>query len=361
MKRSDLASAVALALLAVACSPEPVQVSPERGIEHNHAALNAAVGRFTAGDRGPAAFARYSRELLELRPGMDSTVAELAELHTMSLMLDAAAQVPGAATGAADAIRTLWPLALAPHITAPSPGLPPADAWAAWMPRADDTDASYLERLCNRLLARHCRAVVPEGQAAVVAAIAIRNATERFRNAVASCATCTEPIWAQRVASWAELDSAATANVGEARAAAAPARWPMAGPAAGEVPAGPLLLVAVDGLATLQGEEVPPPELVSRLASARRATRARILLVHLPPQAASEQVRTLLARAGAAGFTEIALIARVTAFPWAARAYRLGVGTSLPVRDADTVQVLVRWLDHQRAPAAVTAAAARAP
>ena len=341
------AAALAALLLFAACSPDPVQVSPALGVEHNHAALNGAVGRLTAAGRGPGPFSRFSREVLALRTGMDSTVADLAELQTVALMLDAAAQVPGAATGAADAIRSVWPLALAPPITAPIPGLPPADAWAEWMPRDDDSDASYLERLCDRLLARQCRNVVPEGQAAVVAATAIRNAAERIRRAVASCPTCTEPIWAERVAAWAELDRAATANLGRAREAADPARWPMAGVGAGPVPVGPLLTIAADGLGTLDGDEVPPPELVSRLASARRASRTRTLLVHLPPSAASEQIRTLLARAGEAGFAEVALIARATEFPWSARAYRLGVGASLPVRDADTVQVLVRFLDHR--------------
>lgn len=347
MTRSPaLAMATALTLLASACSPDQVQVSPELGVEHNHAALNAAVGRFTASGRGPAAFAGFSEEVLALRPGMDSTVADLAELQTMALMLDAAARVPGAATGASDAIRTVWPLALAPAITAPIPGLPPADAWIAWMPRPDDSDDAYLQRLCERPLARQCHDVVPEGQAAVVAAVAIRNAFERFRRAVAACPVCTEPIWAERVAAWAELDRAATANVGRARAAASPSRWPMAGPGAGDVPVGPLLTVAADGLATLDGDDVPPPDLVTTLASARRAARARTLLVHLPPSSASEQVRTLLARAAAAGYAEIALVARATTFPWAARAYRISVGAALPVRDADTVQVLVRFLDR---------------
>jgi hypothetical protein len=107
-----------------------------------------------------------------------------------------------------------------------------------------------------------------------------------------------------------------------------------------------MLAIAVDGLATLDGDEVPPPELVRQLASARRGTRARTLLAHLRPSAASEQVRTLLGRAAAAGFAELAIIAREPAYPWRARAYRLGVGASLPVRDADTVQVLVRFLDR---------------
>lgn len=339
-------AAGALALALLACSPDRVQVSPERGVEHNHAALNAAVGRFTAAGRTPAAFAELGRKILELRPGMDSTVADLAELQVVALMLDAAAKIPGAATGASEAIRTLWPLALAPPITAPVPGLPPADAWAPWMPRDGDTDASYLERLCDKLLARQCRHVVPEGQPAVVAAVAIRDAYERIRRDVAACPTCTEPIWARRVEAWADLDRAATANVGRARAAADPARWPMAGPGAGEVPSGPLLTIADDGLATLDGEEVSPPELVTRLASARRTSKARALLVHVPPSAASEQVRTIAARASAAGFAEIALIARVTDFPWAARAYRIPVDAPLPVRDADTVQILARYLDR---------------
>lgn len=335
-----------LALALAACSPDTVQVSPERGLEHNHAALNAAVARFTAADRGPAAFARFSQEVLALRPGMDSTVADLAELQTVALMLDAVTRVPGAATGAADAIRTIWPIALAPAITAPIPGLPPADAWAEWMPREDDTDASYLERVCDELLARQCHHVVPEAMPAVVAAVAIREATGRMRRAVAACATCTEPIWAERVAAWTELDRAATANVGRARAAGDPVQWPMAGAGASEVPAGPLLEVGANGLATLDGDEVPPPDFVGRLASVRRASRARVLLVHLPPSAASEQVRTLLARAGAAGFAELAIVARETTYPWRARAYRIPVGAALPVRDADTVQVLVRFFDR---------------
>jgi hypothetical protein len=343
------ALALALALAgALACSPDPIDVSPARGVEHNHAALNGAVARYTASDHSPEAFARFAREVLALRPGMDSTVADLAELQTVSLMLDAATRVPGAATGAPAAIRTIWPLALAPAITAPIPGLPPADAWTPWIPRDDDTDATYLQRLCDVLLARPCHHVVPESMPAVVAAVAIREATGRMRRAVAACPTCKEAIWAQRVAGWTELDRAATANVGNARSAGDPARWPMAGVGAVTLPAGPLLDVGADGLATLDGEDVPPPALVNRLASVRRGTRARTLLVHLPPSAASEQVRTLLARAAAAGFTELALVARETSYPWRARGYRIPVTAGLPVRDADTVQVLVRFLDRTK-------------
>lgn len=336
-----------LAALAVAaCSPEPVQVSPERGVEHNQAALHTAVARFTGGGRGPLAFARYTREILALRTGMDSTVADLAELQTVSLMLDAVTQIPGAATGAADAIRTVWPAALAPPITAPIPGLPPADAWAPWMPRPDDTDGTYLERLCGGLLARQCHDIVPEGRPAVVAAVAIRDASDRMRRAMAACPVCTEPSWAARVAGWTELDRAATANVGHVRVEASPLRWPVAGPGAGEVPAGPLLEIGADGLATVDGDDVDPTAMVAELASARRATRARALVVHLLPSSAAEQVRTLLARAGAAGFAELALVARAPSFPWTARAYRIPVEAGLPVRDADTVQVLVRHYDR---------------
>jgi hypothetical protein len=163
---------------------------------------------------------------------------------------------------------------------------------------------------------------------------------------MASCPTCTEPQWAQRVTGWTELDRAATANLGRIRDPSHPLRWPVAGAGAKEVPDGPLLTIAADGLATLDDDDVEPADLIATLASVRRASRSRTLRVHLLPSAASEQVRTLQARAGGAGFAQLALIARAPSYPWTARAYLLPVTAALPVRDADTVQVLARQLDR---------------
>jgi len=337
--------ALALGLAVVGCGQDPVGVTPRGGADHNRAALLAAGRQFGVAGHTPKAFAELTRTLLTLRIGMDETVAEEAELLLVTLALDALTDVPGAATGAEPPLLTVWPTGLAPRISAPVPGRPMADAWSEYMPGDQEDAGRYAMRLCGDQLARRCGHVVPEGQSAVVAAIAIGRYTARARASVANCLTCTDPAWAKRVAAWEALDSAAVAYVEPARQRMAASRWPVAGPGAVEPGPGPTLTIEDDGTMVLNGEPVGPTAIEPLLAALRREQQATVLRVQLAPEARTERLRLVLAQAGASGYAQVALLARVPRYPWALVAYLIKPGSTLPVRDAEPVQVLARVYD----------------
>ena len=338
-------------VLAVAgCGQDAIAVTERGGADHNRAALLAAARQFGVAGHTPKAFAELSRSVLTLRVGMDETVAEEAELLMVMLALEALADVPGAATGADPPILTVWPIGLAPRITAPVPGRPLADAWSEYMPGPEEDAARYAMRLCGEQLARGCGHVVPEGQAPVVAAIAIGRFTARARAAVANCLTCGTPAWAKRVADWEALDSAAVAYVEPSRRRMATSQWTVAGPGASDPAVGPTLEIEDDGAMTVNGEPVGAAAIEPLLAAVRREAKATVLRVHLPPTASTERLRVALAQAGAAGYAQIALLARVPRYPWTLVAYPIATGSTLPVRDADPVQVLARVYDVRATP-----------
>jgi hypothetical protein len=135
------------------------------------------------------------------------------------------------------------------------------------------------------------------------------------------------------------------AYVQPARQRSAVERWPVAGPGARPLPAGPTLELDDDGAIWVGDESVSPTALVAFLAAARREAASDTLRVHLTPAAPADRLRIAMAQARAAGFTRVALTARVPRYPWTLVAYLLDVDAALPVRDADPVQILARVLD----------------
>ncbi|MBK9032161.1 MAG: hypothetical protein IPL61_12725 [Myxococcales bacterium] len=330
---------------AAACTQDPIAVAVRGGADHNRAALLAAARQCRTAGNSPEAFAAFAKSVLTLRVGMDETVADEAELLLLALALDAAAPLPGAATGADAPILTVWPIGLAPRITAPVPGYPLSDAWSEYMPGPDEDAGRYAMRLCGAQLASTCGYIVPEGQTAVVASVAIERFTDRVRAAVANCLSCGGDVWRERIAGWEGLDRAAVAYIEPARRRAAVARWPVAGPGAREAPEAPTLTLEDDGGILVDDESVGPTALVAFLAATRREARTSTLRVHLAPSAAVARLRGALDQAAAAGFVRVALVARVPRYPWQLVAYTLDVGASLPVKDADPIQILARVLD----------------
>lgn len=343
-------ASLALVAMLVACGQDAIAVTDQGGADRNRAALLAAARQCRVDGSTPEAFAAFARTALALRVGMDETVAEEAELLLLSLALDAVARVPGAATGGDAPILTVWPIGLAPRFVAPVPGRPLSDAWSEYMPGGDEDVGRYAMRLCGAQLARQCGQVVPEGQPAVVAAVAIERFTDRVRAAVANCLTCDPAVWKQRIDGWETLDRAAVAYVEPARRRMAISQWPVAGPGAVDAPAGPSLVIAEDGAATVDDEPVRPDALIPYLAASRREARTSTLRARLAPEAASERLRAVLAQAAAAGFATVALEARVPRYPWPLVAYVLDARAALPVKDGDPVQILARVLDVRATP-----------
>src|SRR5262249_49512902 len=169
-----------------------IEVRPTQNGDYNHAALLGAVDTFVAAGRTPEAFAALSRAVLALRPGMDRSVAREAELKLLVLALAPVQSVQARPMPAqVDALATtVWPALLVQEIEADDL-IDKRDPKAAeWLPQPREDARGYLIRICGGPLSSDCKRVVPELQGPVVAAIAIRRAPERVRNAIAGCVMC---------------------------------------------------------------------------------------------------------------------------------------------------------------------------
>lgn len=302
------AVAAALALAACSCSTDRVDVAPTPEMDSNRGAVLSAVAELRRAGHNPAAFRNYGDRILILRPGMDQTIAEEAELLTVTEAQVVMKRAVDEGVSPDVLALAVWPFGLAPHIAADVPGRPTRDDWRPWMPLPEESPAVYLERLCGGVLALECRDIVPEGQAAIVHAIAIERFTERTRRAVATCLTCSEPHWPAAIAGWEALDREANATVAATRRRYAPSRWPVAGEAAVDLP-----------------DQLP--------------------VIELGADARAERVRYALDDARKSGNARIALVAREPDYPYRRRAYLMSTAAGLPVRPGEPVQVLVLALD----------------
>lgn len=319
---SAVALGLGLALALAACEPDRIDVDRPTGADGQRRSVQAAVNELRAAGHDGPAFHAFHQRLLALRPIMDEAAGEDAELFAVTEALAAVERrlAPG---GNAQALALeVWPLALAPPLKAPVPGVPDPDVWSPWLPRAGEGAPAYLERLCGGLLALECKHVVPEGQAEVVAAVAIERLSSRARRAVINCPACVEASWRRVVAGWEAMNAVRVTTIAAARRTYDPARWPVAGAAA-----------------------VPPPPAAPGLRH-----------VHLGPEERVERLRYVLADARRDGVARIALAAREPTYPYRMRAYVLDSGLArLPARDGEPVQLLLRVLDV-RAPIATTGA-----
>src|SRR5215470_418055 len=102
------------------CGEDRIEVHPGKNADYNHGPLLAAVDKFVAAGRTPEAYAELSRSVLALRPGMDRSVAQEAELKLIVLALAPVQSVRGKSmTEQIDALATtVWPALLVPAIEA---------------------------------------------------------------------------------------------------------------------------------------------------------------------------------------------------------------------------------------------------
>jgi hypothetical protein len=351
--RATLALAAALAL--VACKHEAIEVRQEGAADYNRKALLAAIDRYNAAGQTAAAYGQLAADVGALRTGMDETVAAEAELQLTVLALvpvDAARRQPIEARAAALA-TTVWSTALAGSVEAPDPQLGPHRAGDPAL--AGESVEAYVTRLCGGPLAVSCMLVVPEAQAELVEAEAMRRFARRAKHAVGACPECvSEPAWARSVERWETLERDTSAAAAMAIEAARPGRWPIAGPAAAPWTAAPRLSIADDGGWTLDGRAIPPDAQGRGLSEFR--TSRNVLAVHIAPGARADVLAALIDAAGVAGFAEVAVEARLPVYPWRRMAYRFATGARgkrPPWRPVDTVQVLLRAVDASIAPGAL--------
>lgn len=341
-----------------ACGQDRVEVKPASGAtDYNHDKLVAAVDRFVAAQRTPDAFAEMAQAVVALRPGMDKTVAEEAELKLVVLALGpvkamAAKPMDEQVTALA---TTVWPTLLAPRIeedTLTRKRDPRAAELAA---KPDEEPRGYLLRICGNTLSSECKHVVPELQGPIVQALAIRHATERVRTATTDCLMCgADPRWHDAVLAWEELDRAATASLTAVERRADPDNWPIAGAAAEDDASLPEVEVAASGELVVGGHTYGPNELRLEIFKEVRGSADAIAL-HVRPDITLAQLRSLLVDAKKAGAKRVALVAREPVYPWRRKSYWVADGSGLRpnLRPTDTVQLLLHAVDEVSGPGTV--------
>jgi hypothetical protein len=364
VRRLLLAPSVVLAATAgvvssgvAGCGEDRIEVHPSESSDYNHGPLIAAVDKFVAAGRTPEAYAEMSRTVLALRPGMDRSVAQDAELKLMALALAPVQSVR--ARPMADQVQalalTVWPALLVPPIEADDL-LSRRDAKAdAMLPVSGEDARSYLIRLCGGPLSADCKQVVPELQGPIVVAVATRRATERARNAVADCVMCgADPGWHEAVRSWEELDRQTSAAVAESQRRGDPDNWPVAGNAAEPDSQLPEAEINETGEVVIGGQHYGAAQRVSALRDLRGGGPA--LALHLRPETSLAQVRALLADVRKSGAPRVAVIARDTHYPWDRKIYWIGEGGSgrrSNLRPTDSIQLLIHATDAIAGPGAI--------
>jgi len=347
-------------VLAAACGQEKIGVAPAAQADYNRGKLVAAVDGFVAAGRTPVAFATLAQTVVSLRPGMDKSVAQEAELKMMVLGLvpvKAVADKPPGERASALAI-TVWPELLAPAIEADEL-LATRDPKAPLLwPKPGEDPPAYLERLCGGPLAADCKHVVPELQSQVVEAIAIRRATERVRNAVTECLECNgdkaDPRWHEAVTGWEQLDRAVSEGLADVQRRADPENWPAAGNAADDDPALPEAEVSPHGDLLLGGHSYGPNQMRLDVLRELRGSGDAIEL-HVHPEISLAEVRGLIVDANRAGCVRVAVVAREAVYPWQRKVYWVAAGSGMraSLRPSDSLQLLLHAVDEVAGPGTV--------
>ena len=349
---------VVLALAAgAACGKETIGVTRTVTSDYNHVALNAAVDKFVAADRTPLAYADLAATVATLRPGMDRSVADEAELKLVVLALGPIqrTQAKPIALRAAVLGLTVWPTLLAPRVEADAL-LVTHDAKAPLLvPAPADTPATYVERICGGPIASDCKHAVPEEQAAIVEGLALERATERVRNAVGECLMCSaDPGWHQAVLTWEELDRASEWAIGEVERRADPDNWPVSGAAAEDDPGLPEAELSLRGAILVGGHSYGPNQERLDVLRELRGT-GTVIALHVHPETSLAETRAILIDARKAGCLRVAIIAREPVYPWRRKAYWVADGSGLRanLRPTDSLQLLLHAIDEVAGPGTV--------
>ncbi|MBS1119454.1 MAG: hypothetical protein H6Q90_1682 [Deltaproteobacteria bacterium] len=346
-----------LVLAVAACNKAPIEVSRgDNSSDYNHAALQHAVDKFVAQGRTPKAYGELATTMLVLRPGMDRAVGEEAELRLVVFALGPVQAMSGKPMSEQiDALAlTVWPTLLAPEIAADEIARKRPEKSLELYPKPGEDTRTFMLRLCDGPLAHQCQRIVPEHQGAVIAALAIRRATERTRNAVGACRMCaTEPGWHESVRQWEALDLLAAGSIHDVERQADPDNWPTAGKASEADPGLPEAEINEIGQVVISGQRYSANRRVEALKDLRNDQPA--IALHLRPELTLAQVKGVISDARKSGATKIAVIARSPRYPWDRRIYWVadGVGTRAGLRATDTLQLLLDAVDHVAGPGAI--------
>jgi len=339
-----------------ACGQEKIEVRRGDNADYNHAALLRGVDKFVTDGRTADAYAALSQTVLELRPGMDRSVAKEAELKLMVLALTPVQAIRSKpiAEQTEQLALTVWPTLLAPAVEADGLVVKRDEGAAAMLPKPGEDARSYLIRLCGGALAADCKQVVPEQQGAVVAGIAFRRATERVRSAITDCVMCgAEPGWHEAVRNWESIDRMANGPVAEVQHEGDPDNWPVAGNAAEADPKLPEAEINETGELVVGGQRYTNDQRIAALRDVRNDNTA--IALHLRPEMTLAQIRGLLGDVRKSGAARIAVVARAPQYPGDRKVYWIadGVGTQTGLRPTDSLQLLLHAVDAIAGPGAI--------
>ncbi len=348
-----------LALLA-SCKQTNIDVKPAPENDYNHGKLIAAVDAFVAAGRTPEAYGELAKTVTVLRPGMDHAVAEEAELKMVVLAYTPVHSVQDKSmdTQVEALALTVWPTLLAPPIQADELNIVRDPKAVQIPPKPGEDPHAYLLRLCVGPLATDCKQVVPELQGDVVAALALRRATERARTAVSDCMACSgenaDTGWHTGVLAWEELDRAANEWINDVDRRADPDNWPISGAASEEDPGLPEAELAPRGDIIVGGHAYGPNQQRIEVLRDLRG-KADVISLHFHPDATLAQVRAVLLDARQAGCAHVAVIAREPVYPYRRRAYWVASGSGLRanLRPTDSLQLLLHAIDEVAGPGTV--------
>ena len=289
-----------------------------------------------------------------------ATVAAEAERRMVVLALAPVTSVKEATIAQQiDALAlTVWPTLLAPPIEADQL-LRIADPKTAQIPAKPGEDPnSYILRLCQGPLVTDCKHAVPELQGQIVAALAIRRATERARIAVSECLECSSeganPGWKNAVIGWEQLDRVAADSITDVEAAADPDNWPIAGAASDEDPQLPEAELTLRGDIVVNGHGYGPNQQRIDVLKELRG-KGDVIALHFHPDQTLAQVRAVLVDARKAGAQRVAVVAREPVYPYRRRVYWVADGTGLRanLRGTDSLQLLLHAVDEVAGPGTV--------
>ena len=348
-------------LVVIACNQDPIAVHKGPATaDYNHGALVTAVEKFVAAGRSAPAYGELAHTVTALRSGMDKAVAEEAELRLIVLALTPIQALKDAPIEQQrDALAlTVWPTLLAPPIEADALRVVRDPKTAELAAKPGEGPADYLLRLCGGPLAAQCKRVVPEYQAQVIEAFALRRGVERVRNAVTECLSCSseraDPGWHTAVAGWEELDRAAAQWITDVERKADPDNWPVAGNASEDDPSLPEAELSRRGDVVINGHSYGPnQQRIDVLRELRGSYDA--LALHLGPDTTLAQARGILIDARKSGASRVAVIAREGEYPWRRRVYWIADGSGLRanLRPTDSLQLLVHAIDEVAGPGTV--------
>jgi len=350
----------ALVLVLAACDQDVIAVKPTPQDDYNHAKLVAAVDTFIAAQRTPAAYGELAKKVTAMRPGMDATVAAEAERRMVVLALAPETSVKEATMPQQiDALAlTVWPTLLAPPIEADQLMRVP-DPKTAQIPAKPGEDPNgYILRLCQGPLVTECKHAVPELQGAIVAALAIRRATERARIAISECLECSsesaDPGWKNAVTGWEQLDRVAADSITDVEAAADPDNWPIAGAASDDDPQLPEAELTLRGDIVVNGHAYGPNQQRIDVLKDLRG-KSDVIALHFHPDQTLAQVRAVLVDARKAGAQRVAVVAREAVYPYRRRVYWVADGSGLRanLRGTDSLQLLLHAVDEVAGPGTV--------